>query len=132
MSDQYATVPKPKSYRIMAVFGGIVLVGVGIYFAYMAANNLGLEDQEGTAIIIDKDYREAGRTYRRQIIGGRTHAVPHTTPEMYILKLDVGGREAECAVTKDLYDNLNIQDQIRVIYQRRRMSGTLQIVNIIE
>ncbi len=120
----------PSSANFMYIFGAIILVCVGIYFLFMAVDGLGLSDQRGTAKVIAKGYRQAGKTYITQIVANRPVVLPQVTPEMYILQLDIGGSRTEAAVDKDLYEAINPEDQVQVIYQKRRILGKIQVLKV--
>lgn len=115
----------------MYVFGGVILVGVALYFLFMAVDGQALGNTKGTARVVDKEYREAGRTYTTEIIGGQTRTIPRVTPEMYILKLEIDGRQTEAPVAKSLYDAVNKGDKVQVVYRRRRITGALQVTDVI-
>jgi hypothetical protein len=116
--------------RFMYIAGVVILVAVALYFLFMVVDGQALPEEKSTATVIGKGFREAGRTYYTQIIDNRPVIIPQAKPEMYLLKLDIGGRETEGAVTKDLYEAVKAADQVRVTYQRRRLSGALQVVQV--
>ncbi len=115
----------------MYVFGVVILLGVGLYFLFMAVDGQAIGNTRGTATVVDKEYREAGRTYTTQIVGGQTRTIPRVTPEMYILKLEINGRKTEAAVAKSIYDAVNKGDKVQVVYRRRRITGALQVVDVL-
>ena len=121
-----------QSSNFMVILGGVIVAGVLIYSVFMAINNLGLQKKEGLATVVGKGYREAGRTYITQVVGKRTLTIPQTTPEMYILKLDIGGRQTEYAASRSLHNELNAGDKVRVAYQRKRITGSLQVLDVIK
>ncbi len=112
------------------VFGAVVLVGVILYYAFMAFDGMGLADHQVTATVLDKKHRGAANTYSTQIVGNRTLVVPQATPEMYVLSLDVNGIPSEILVDKMLYDAVGPKDRVRVTYQRRRFTGAVQVVTV--
>jgi len=121
---------KPKPVNFMAVLGGIILAGVAVYAVFMGVNSFGLEDQKGSAVILEKGYREAGKTYTTQKIGNRMMTVPQITPEAYILKMEIDGKKTEFPTTKAVYDATDTDDRISVTYVRKRITGSLQIVDV--
>ena len=123
-----STQSRPGSF--MYVFGAIILICVVGWYAFNAIDSLALENRTGMARVVAKEHRDARQTYTTDIIGGKAQTVPRTLPEMYILKLDIGGRETSGVVEKDLYSAVNPQDEVRVTYQRRRITGGLQIVSV--
>lgn len=114
----------------MYILGAIILVGVLGWYSFSAIDRLGLEDQTGAATVVAKEHRDARRAYTTEIVGGTPRAVPHAFPEMYILELEIGGRPAAGIVDKGLYDAVSPRDQVRATYQKRRITGGLQIVRV--
>jgi hypothetical protein len=53
-----------------------------------------------------------------------------STPEMYLLTLDIDGRMAVSAVDRRTYEALKPGDRVQATYQRRRISGALQVVGV--
>ncbi len=130
MSAPPVAVGLPRSARLMYVVGIVILIGVGLYYLFMAVDGMGLQERTGSAVVVGKAHREPGRTYTTQVINNRTYAVPHDTPEMFVLTLDLLGRPTEYASHRSLYDALSAGDTIRVTYQRRRLTGALQVVDV--
>jgi hypothetical protein len=97
--------------------------------ALVAIGGMGLEERQGTATVLDKSHRGAGKTYSTQIIGNRTVAVPQTTGEMYVLSVDLDGVRSEAAVDKTLYVVVGPRDPGRVAYQQR-LTDSVQVVAI--
>lgn len=122
--------PAHQSANFMYIFGAIILVCVAIYFLFLAIDSLGLQEQKGTAKVTGKGYRQAGKTYITQIVANRPVVLPQVKPEMYILQLDIGGSKTECAVDKSLYEVINPEDQVQVIYQKRRILGKIQVLKV--
>ena len=130
MIDKDSTPAQVYASPFMIKVGIVMLVGMGLYFLFMAVNNLGLVDRHATATVISKEYRKADTTYTTQKIGNRMQTLPQTTSEMYILKLDVNGKPTECAVDKWLYNELHTGEQVKVVYKKKRISGGLQVFDI--
>ena len=127
-STERRGLPRPKSF--MPAVGAVALVGVALYFGFMAVDGLGLRDQRGTARVAAKEYREAGRSYATQPVGGHNLTRVQTTPEMYILELEIDGRPSACPVAKETYDAVAVGDQLQVTYQQRRVLGRLQVTEV--
>ncbi len=130
MTDTVPIPVQPKPNRFIIIFGAVVVVGVALYFAFMLIDGAGLADQEGTAVVRGKEYREAGTTYTTQKIGDRMQTVPQSTAEMYLLSLEVDGAQTEAAVDKKLYEDLQPGDRVKIMYQKRRILGSLQILEV--
>ena len=123
--------PSSSFNHYMVILGAVIVVCVALYFSFTAVDGVALGNQKGLATIVNKEHRGTKRGYSTEIIGGRTKAVPRVTPEMYILKLKLDGKETEFAVEKDLYNSVNAGDQVQVTYQRRRITGAIKIIEVI-
>lgn len=116
--------------RFMWVFGLVVVVAVVLYYGFLALDSMGLPTNEGQAVVTGMEYQPPGTTYRREVIGGTARSIPHTTGEMYIVELDVDGGETATVVDREQYESLSEGDVVRVQYQRRRLTGTLQVMEV--
>jgi len=130
MNDAAPTFVQPKPNRFIVWFGVVVVVGVVLYFLFMLVDGTGLANQEGAATVQGKEYREAGTTYATQRIGNRTQTIPQTTAEMYILYLEINGTQTWGAVDKKLYEGVRMGDRVKVVYQQRRITGNLQVLEV--
>jgi hypothetical protein len=119
-----------KAANIWPAAGAVILVIVLGYFGFQAVDATGLSDQRGAAVVTGKEHRDAAKGYRTENVGGQTRVIPQTTPEMYILKLRIGDQETTHAVARDLYNTVGNGEQLTVTYQRRRISGGLQVTGI--
>ena len=123
----------PKALRpplLMPIIGGVVLAGLAIYYGFMAINSMGLPVSLGEAEIVGMEFRESSNTYATQRIGGSTQTVMRTNPAMYVLHLRLQDQEVECAVEKERFEQLSTNDQVRVEYQRYRLTGGLVILQV--
>src|SRR5580704_14309843 len=114
--------------NFMPILGGLVLIGVLAYYGFYAANTLGLERRRAEAVVLAKDYKPASKGYSTELIGGKTTVVPKVTAESFWLRLHVDGNETVFPVRKDFYDSVNGGERVLVTYQKRRLTGTLQVV----
>lgn len=130
MNEPSTVLVSAKGIPPMHIVSIVILVGVVPYYMLLAVNSLGLANQKGSATVSGKGYRKGGQTYYTQYIDGRPLPVPQTIPETYLLKLDIGGRETECAVVHSLCEEVGIQDVAQVTYQRRRLTSALQVVTV--
>lgn len=119
-----------RSKPAMHIFGIIILAGFVLYYGFLAADALGLATQTGTAKVTGKGFRKAGRTYYTQYIEGRPLVMPQAIPEMYLLKIEIGGRETECAVAQSVHEAVKINDRVQVTYQRRRLTHALRVLDV--
>lgn len=115
----------------MYLFGAIILFCVAIYFLLLAIDSLGLEEKKTQVKVISKGYKQAGKTYITQIVANRPIVLPQVKPEMYILGVEIQGREIECVVDKSLFDRIEVGEEIQVLYQKRRILGKIQVIQVI-
>ena len=119
-----------RPIMFMRVFTIVVITAVVLYYVFIAVNTWSLENQQGTATVTGKEYRKPGLTYQRQPIGGRIQTLPRTTPEMYILNLEINGKKTAVAVTEEIYDRVHNGERVGVTYEARRITGTLQVLDV--
>ena len=122
--------PKANPARFMILFGAFILLIIIVYYGFMALNTMGLEDRSAFAEVVEKEYREEGKTYTTQIIGGRSLVRSQDTPELYIIHLELKGERISGPVNKKLYQVLRVGDDVEVIYRQRRITGTRHFVEI--
>ena len=115
---------------IMFVLGGVILVSVIGWMLFQAADGLALEPEPAPARVVSKGYRAAGRSYVTQVINNRPVVVPHVTPEAWLLGLELAGEQVDAATSQDVYDRVTPGDQVLVSYVRRRLTGTLVVVEV--
>ena len=114
----------------MYVFSGIAIGAVLLYVAFYLINNVGIEVHRAIATVMDKQYTESGTTYTTKIIDGRSVVQSYETPETYALTLKVDKERAVALVSKNLYESLNVNDQVNVKVQRTRITGKLKVVKV--
>lgn len=115
---------------ILTIVGAVILAAVVLYFLFTAADGMGLGTQRGSAAVVGKQHRPAARTSTPQVINGRTVNVPMTTPEMFLLDLDLNGRRVQGAADRALFEGVHTGDQVQVTYQQRRFTGGLQVLAV--
>ena len=112
------------------LLGGFILIVVLLYFGFQAVDAAGLQPQTGTAIVLGKEHKPPGKSYRTDIVGGQTRVIPQYTPDLYILKLRIGSQETSAPVDRDLFDSVGNGDRVSVTYQRRRLTSGLQVISV--
>ena len=122
--------PSPRAAQIMYVLGPIILVIVGGWYAFSAFDSMGLESRTGSALVTAKKHLPPGTTYTTTVINNRTMTVPHTTPEAFVLTLAVAGDTTQGAADRDVYEQVGVGDRVSVTYQRRRLTGGVQVVKV--
>lgn len=130
MTTQPTGAPAMRSARAMYVLGVVALVGAGLYSLFAIMDGVALRTDAGAAAVVGKVHRDAARTYTTEIINGRGYVVPRTTPEMNVVQLDLSGRRAAHATDRALYEELETGDTVHVTYQRRRITGAVQILDL--
>jgi hypothetical protein len=110
--------------------GLIVLIVVGFYFLFMAADGLGLQARKDNGTVVGREHREAVMGHRTEILNYRPLVVPHVTPEKYILKLDINGRQAEGTVSRSFFETVQPGDKVQVTFQKRRLTGLLRVLEV--
>ena len=111
------------------IFFGIV-AAVILYLGFRGVEDNLLASQSATATVIAKEHRKAGTTYRTDKIGNTFRTIPYSTPEMYILKLRIENKAVEWPVEKSFYDGTGAGSEVRVRYEKRRITGSLKILSV--
>ena len=115
---------------VMTVLGAVILAAVVLYFLFTAVDGMGLATQIDSAAVAGKQHRPAARTSTPQVINGRTVNVPTTTPELFLLELDLHGRRVRGAADRTLFEDVQTGDPVQVTYQQRRFTGALQVLAV--
>lgn len=121
----------PKNY--MPIIGGVILLLVVVYFVFQGVDNLGLTSRKASAVVIHKNYRDAGMTYTTQMINNRPQVIPQGTAEVskvYLLELEIDGERVGGAVSKEIFDMVSVSQRVEATYERRRLTGTPLITKI--
>jgi hypothetical protein len=120
----------PRSVTGMYVAGALILVLVGLWFAFQAADGLWLETRQASAVVVGKTYREPGQTYTTTMINKQAHVVPHSTPGAYLLDLELLGKTTQGQADRELYEGVSAGDRVKVEYRRRRLTGAIAVVAV--
>ncbi len=118
------------SEHVMYTAGLVILIAVGLYFAFQAIVGLGLETKKDSGTVVGREHREATMGYRTEIINSQPRPVRHYTPEKYILKLDINGQQTEGTVSRGLFEEVQPGDRLQVTFQKRRLTGRVQILDV--
>jgi hypothetical protein len=114
----------------MYIVSALVILAVIGYYLFIAINTTGLSSASTTTTVVDKGFREGGTSFFSQPIGGQQITRMTRTPDAYLLKLQVAGQQLEHPVDKALYDSLAAGDEVDVTYQRKRITGGIQITSV--
>lgn len=115
---------------IMYGVGIVVIIGMIVYYLFMAVNGFGLAEETATASVTGKSYREAGQTYSTQVIDGRSYVRSQATPDAYLVHVMLNDREATAQVDRPLFDSVDEGHQVEVVYRRLRLTGGTQILRV--
>lgn len=113
------------------IFSGVLLVAVLVYFGWGAMDHLGLADEQSSAVVTAKNYNPPGVTYRTNIVAGRAWTMADSTPDTYVLTLNLGQEPTVAIVSKDLYDALRPGDRVQVRMHRTRFSRRLEVTEVV-
>ena len=119
-----------QQYRLWVGIGGVIVALCVAYWLFAVVDRVGLADERATAIVLAKEHRGPGRTYLTQIVNNRPVVLPQETGDIFALALDVDGTRAQGSVDKSLFDSVEVNQKVNVVYQRRRLTGGLQIVSV--
>ena len=112
------------------IFPAIVITILVGYFAYGAMDRMGLATTTSSATVTGKQFNESGTTYRTTVAGGRTWVQSDSTPETYVLLLDVAGEQTIGLVSKQMYESIQENDRVQVKMRRTRITKRLEVVQV--
>jgi hypothetical protein len=112
------------------IMGAVIVVCVIIYFGFQTVDVRGLENQAGTATVTGKEHRPPGKTYRTEVVAGRTRTIPQHTSDTYVVKFTLDGKEFEHPVDREFFEAVGNGDRLAVTYQKRRLTGGVQVVSV--
>lgn len=114
------------------IFSAALLVGVLGYFAYGLLDRIGLTESQARAVITAKQYNAPGKTYNTNIAGGRAWTQAYQTPDTYVLSLNIGQEPTVAIVSKEQYETLRAGDSVEVRLHRTRISGRLEVTEVLQ
>src|SRR5688500_9364214 len=106
--------PSPIAYILPAVAFGAAL----LYYAYGAADRLGLESQRTEARVTTKNFAPGSTTYHTNIVAGRAWTQSSKNADAYVVGLDIDGVTAGGLVSPEMYATLTPGERVRVTFQR--------------
>lgn len=112
------------------IFPAVALVAVALYYAFGAADRLGLPSHDAAARVTTKNLAAGSTTYHTNIVAGRAWTQSVKNPDAYIVGLDIEGLATVGVVTKQMYDTLNSGDRVRVKYSRTRFSNQVLVTDV--
>jgi hypothetical protein len=111
----------------MFVFGIVLIVVVGGYYAYYFGDMIGVPPEKGDAVVTGKTYNPPSQTYRQTYSGGRNYTQSYTVPETYVLSITLNGEPSVVIVEKSFYDHAKEGDHVSVTYHRGRFTHRLVV-----
>jgi hypothetical protein len=130
MSDAKQPPNPAASAQWMRTAGIVILAAVGLYYGYMAIDGFGLAEQKTSAVVLNLEYVEAGSTYVTQIVNNRPLVMEQAKPEVFLVRLNLDGKEVAGAVTQEVFESLAPGETVEVVYQQRRVSGVFHVVEV--
>jgi len=112
-----------NSLDFMTILGGLILLCVVLFFVFKAINHYGMNEQQGTATVVKKDFLPQRQDHL-------PNGVINVVPDRYQLRLSVEGKEGEFNVSKDMYDSIKLNDKVQVTYNRLRMTSGISITGV--
>lgn len=121
----------PASVRWMRALVVLVVAGVVAYTAFMMVERSGAATSTVRAAVVDKRHVAAHKTYVTQVINGRSVVVPREVADAYVVDLALTGGRSSGVVSQDLYDQVSPGDTVTATVRRRRVSGTIDVLQVI-
>ena len=119
-----------KANPFIYIFSVIAIGVVLAYYIYGAIDRAGLNVSARPGIVEDKQFTASGKSYYTTVSGGRTWIQSQETPETYAVVVRVDGERTAGAVSKQVYESLNINDNVQVKIRRTRFTNRLEVVEI--
>jgi hypothetical protein len=120
----------PGSAAFMYWVGILAILGIALYFAFMAADTMGVATQEATGTVIAKEFVPAGMTYTTQVVDGRSYVRAHETQDRYVVELTVDDRQAFAVVDPLVYHEIEAGDRLPLRFRETRLTGRLEVVEL--
>jgi len=117
----------PIAYIIPAV----LLVVVGSYYLYGAVDRLWLAVETADAVVTGKQASPGTTTSWTNIAGGRAWTQSFQNPETFAVTLRVGNEPTVGLVAPELFDTLSPGQHLRVKISRTRISGRLEVIQVL-
>jgi hypothetical protein len=114
----------------MWILGLVIVIGVALYFGFQAVDNVALPTHTSIVNVLGKDYRGPNRSHYIEIVNRQAVAMPRVSPEAYLLRIALDGRELECPVPLPLFESTKEGDAVTVTYQRRRITGAVRVLRV--
>ena len=116
--------------RYMYWIGGALIVVVVAWYGYWALDMVGLATQRAIGTVLEKGYRQGGKTYYTQYIDGRPLVIPQERPPAFVVTVQINGEQGEVAIDENIFNRLQKGESVNVEYRRRRLSGKLLVTGL--
>lgn len=124
----YSTAPN----KFIFIFSGLIILAVGLYYAYIMADRYFLNEATAVATVVGKQYVPFTEKYQTQNVGGRNQTVKIAVPETWLLTFDVEGKQSQAQVSKEVFDATPAGSKMNIKYKKFRISGTWQVTQVME
>jgi hypothetical protein len=114
------------------IFSVVVLCAVALYCGYIAFDGWGLEIDQQKATVTHKQHYAGSEAPVVTIAAGRPWVQSQLTPEVFLLELKSDTTAIHAAVTKTVFDAVTPGDTVSIKFQRRRISGRLEVVEVLQ
>lgn len=112
------------------IMPAVILCGALVYFLYYAIDKVGLETRTAEAFVTAKDHTSGTTNYVNRIAGGRSWTQAQQQPDFFAISVTVGNEPTVGLVTEEKFNQLNVNDRVRVTYRRTRVTGKIRVVKI--
>jgi hypothetical protein len=116
----------PFAFAFMA----LLLVGVGLYYAWGAVDRIGLTTQAVRAQVTGKQLNPSRETYRTTVAAGRAFTQSDRPPDAYVLILRIGNEVAGLAVDPAQYEAVRVGQSVDAVIHRTRLGRRLEIIEL--
>ena len=111
----------------LIILGGIMVACIVLGFLFKAINSAGLQEKSGNVPVTKKEYFPVKEEFVHYTVNNQPRMNKVEKYDVYVVTVDIDGKDATCNVDKSTYDNLAIGDPIQVTYKKKRITGAVDI-----
>ena len=130
MNHPAGTITPYRANPFIFLFSIGAIAAASLYFAYGAADRVGLEVRSVDATVMGKQYNPGRQTYNTTIAGGRVWTQSYETSGSYVVTLRIDAEQTVGMVSKPLFDSLTPGDHVVAKVRRTRISRRLEAIEI--
>lgn len=119
-----------KSNPYVYIFPAIIFGAVFLYYLYGAIDRLGLEARTVAATVTGKTFTQGSTTYVNNVAGGRSWVQAQKQSGFYAVSLVIGKEPTVALVSKEKFDILQKNDQVKVKVRRTRISRRIEVIKL--